>query len=745
MSRAWVAVVLCGGLAAQDGARSYAARCAGCHGSDGAGGERGPSLVDGRGSRFKTASSLQTVIRDGVPEGGMPGFRLSNAELGAIAGFVLALREPAAKNPVAGDAAAGERSYRARCAECHRNGPDLSNLANDRSVAQIRRALLKPETLNLPGYRPVQVELRDGRKLSGAAKNESNYDLQLRASDGVLHLLDASQIAKVTHPGGSLMPAIGSADPELPNLLAYLTRLTGARAVASGGRDDSRLVALKGADWPTYNGNIGGNRYSELLGIDTDNVSRLAPVWMFPVPGARRLEVTPVVVDGIMYVTSGNQAIALDARTGRQIWRYSRPLTPGVIGDAAGAINRGVAVLDTGLFMVTDNAHLIALDRFTGDLLWDTEMADYRKHYGATSAPLVVGDLVLSGTSGGDEGARGFIDAYRAATGERVWRFWTMPGKPGDPGSETWVGRAMDHGCAAAWLTGTYDAAAGLIYWPTGNPCPDYNGDERKGDNLYSSSVVALEPATGRLRWYYQFTPHDLHDWDAAQPPVAVDARYKGRERKLLLQANRNGFFYVLDRTTGELLSGTPFVEKLTWASGIGADGRPKLLPGADPTPQGTRVCPAVEGATNWMSTAYSPRTRLYYVQALESCNIYTKSAAWWKPGESFYGGGARRIPGEPGRKVLRALDIETGKIGWEVPQTGSADSWGGVLATAGGLVFFGDDSGAFAAVAADTGKPLWHFHTSTVWKASPMTYAVDGHQFVAVAAGGNVIAFGLR
>ncbi len=257
--------------------------------------------------------------------------------------------------------------------------------------------------------------------------------------------------------------------------------------------------------------------------------------------------------------------------------------------------------------------------------------------------------------------------------------------------------------------------------------------------------MVALDPETGRLRWYYQFTPHDLHDWDATETPMLVDAEFQGRARKLLVQANRNGFFYVLDRVTGQFLLGEPFVHKMTWASGIGADGRPKVLPGSEPTPQGVKVCPSVEGATNWMSTAYNPATGLFYVMAEESCNIYTKSDAWWEPGKSFYGGGTRRVPGETTEKFLRAIDIRTGKIAWEFPQVGTGGSWGGILSTAGGLVFFCDDSGAFAAVDAKSGKPLWHFHTNQSWHASPMTYMVDGKQYVAVAAGSTVIAFGLR
>ena len=464
---------------------------------------------------------------------------------------------------------------------------------------------------------------------------------------------------------------------------------------------------------------------------------------MFPIANARHLEGTPIVVDGTMFVTTANEAYALDARTGRPIWHFARPLTPGVIGDASGAINRGVAVLGDRVFMVTDHAHLVALSRATGTMLWDVAMADYRQHYGATGAPLVVNNLVVSGTSGGDEGDRGFVAAYNPATGARVWRFWTIPTRT-DSEAVTWRGRALEHGCGAAWLTGTYDASTNVLYWPTGNPCPDYNGDERQGDNLYTSSVVALDARTGRLRWFYQFTPHNLHDWDATQTPVLVDAPIDGRPRHLLMQANRNGFFYVLDRVTGKVLVSQPFVHKLTWASGIGPDGRPVLVAGADPTALGTKACPSLEGATNWMSTAFNPSTHLFYVMAMESCSIFTKSSAWWQRGESFYGGGARPVADERRQKVLRAIDPTTGKIAWEVPQVGVGDSWGGVLSTDGGLVFYGDDTGALAAVNAATGAPLWHFHTNVVWKASPMTYAVDSTQYVAVEAGSTVIAFAL-
>jgi alcohol dehydrogenase (cytochrome c) len=495
-------------------------------------------------------------------------------------------------------------------------------------------------------------------------------------------------------------------------------------------------------DWPTYHGDRGGNRYSTLDQINRTTVRRLAPAWVFPLPDASGLQVTPIVVDGVMYVTKANECFALDAGSGRRIWHYQRPRTKGLAGDAASGINRGVAVDGDRLFMVTDHAHLIAINRFTGDLVWETTMADWRQNYGATSAPLVVGNLVVSGISGGDEGVRGFLAAFDRVTGKEVWRFWTVPA-PGEPGSETWRGIAIAHGCAATWLTGTWDPALQTLYWPTGNPCPDYDGTERQGDNLYADSILALDPATGRLKWHFQYTPHDLWDWDAQQPPVLVDTTWEGRPRQLLLHANRNGFFYVLDRTDGTLLLAKPFVKKLTWAREIGADGRPVLNPDQTPTPEGRTVCPAVEGATNWFSTSFSPSTGLYYVQALEKCTVYTRTPETWRAGQSFYGGTTRRAS-EPGQKVLRAIDVRTGAIRWEMPQIGPASSWGGTLATAGGLVFVGEDSGALMAVDAATGEPLWQFPTNAQWKASPMTYAFDGRQHIAVAAGANILAFTL-
>lgn len=738
-----------------EGRRQFATLCASCHGADGGGGEKGPAIRASRRRSARSIEDLKQIIVQGIPQRGMPGFQLPEARVLSIAEFVRSLGAPAIESQIAGDTAAGRTFFfdTGGCAKCHMVGgsggligPDLSNIARERTLSEIEQSLRQPEAVVARGYEAVTVTMRNGQTVDGIAKNESNFDMQVQDRNAKLHLLLSRDIANVKR-SRSLMPPVATTNENFQNVVAFLSKLGGntdagsKNASRAEAAEFERLLLPASGDWPTYNGMFQGNRHSQLKEIHRGNIGSLAPRWIFPVPGAERLQVTPVVVDGVMYVTNVNQVFAVDAATGRQIWQYRRDRTRGMAGDAASGINRGVAVMGDRVFLYTDNAHLIALHRITGALLWEVETADYKQNYGLTAAPLVVNDLVISGSSGGDEGVRGFIAAYRADTGEKVWQFWTVPA-PGEPGSETWKGSAIEHGCAAAWLTGTYDPEAKLLYWPTGNPCPDYNGDERKGDNLYSSSVVALDPETGKLRWHFQFTPHDLHDWDAVQTPVLVDAPFRGRPRKLLLHANRNGFFYVLDRLTGEFLHASPFA-KQTWAKEIDAKGRPVLLPNTEPTPGGTAVCPAVEGATNWMSPAFHPGTGLYYVMSLDKCSVYTKTEAVWKAGESFYGGGTRST-GEPGRKFLRAIEVETGKIRWEIPQAGPGNTWGGVLTTEGGLVFYGDDSGAFAASDAQTGAPLWHFHTNQLWKASPMTYTANGKQYVAVAAGGNVIAFGL-
>ncbi|MGD0126873.1 MAG: PQQ-dependent dehydrogenase, methanol/ethanol family [Terriglobia bacterium] len=504
------------------------------------------------------------------------------------------------------------------------------------------------------------------------------------------------------------------------------------------------LVSPPRQDWPSYNGDYSGRRYSALDQINLDNVKHLRAQWVFHSTNSDSMEVTPVVVGGVMYITSGNDALALDARTGRVLWQHTRPLTEGLIDDASAHHNRGVAVWHTRVYMETDNAHLLCLDARSGHLIWDVTYADTRLNYGATSAPLLVKDKVLVGTSGGDDGVRGFLAAYDALTGKLVWRFWTVPA-PGEPGSESWIGDAYLHGGGTTWMPGTYDPELNTVYWGTSNPDPDFVGDTRPGDDLYTACVVALDADTGKLKWYFQFTPHDLYDYDATETPVLLDAPVDGSVRRLLVEANRNGFFYILDRASGKFLSATPFVEKLNWATGIDASGRP-LLTGLKPTPQGTRICPSMTGATNWFSPSYNPSTRLFYFLALEDCEMYFSGAEkqTYKPGQTYYSTGTKRIPKESAKKILLAFDVPTGKPVWRYPQVGDGDSWGGTMTTAGGLVFFGDDAGEFEAVDARSGKPLWHFNTGQRMHASPMSYAVDGVQYVSIAVGSDLFSFAL-
>ncbi|MEP7309794.1 MAG: PQQ-binding-like beta-propeller repeat protein [Acidobacteriota bacterium] len=630
---------------ADAGRQVFASRCASCHGTRGAGGELGPSIV--ARIPLRNDQEIEAVIREGVAGAGMPAFpNLSRAEAGDLVAFLRTLRPGSTTGP-----------------------------------------------------RRVHVAIVGGGSLDGVVLNESRGELQVLGDDRVVHLLRE----------------------------------------AAGGR--YRRVTSQVA-WPGYDGQPSGNRYSPIARITAANASRLVPKWVFTLPGASQLQVTPVVVDGVMYVTAANDLYALDAGSGRQLWNYRRPRTRGVAGVAARGVNRGVAVGGDRLFMTTDHAHLIAINRMTGAPLWDTEMADWHQNYNGTGAPLVVDGLVISGIAGGDEGARGFVAAFDQATGRELWRFWAVPAR-GEPGSETWKGSAIDHPGATTWRTGSYDPASGTLYWAIGNPGPDMIGDDRQGDNLYSDSVVALDVKTGRLKWHFQFTPHDVHDYDAQEPLVLVDVTWKGQPRKLLVQANRNGYFYVLDRTTGEYLLGTQYVKDVTWASGLMPDGRPIVVPNMEATHEGRRVCPSLEGASNWYSASFSPRSGLFYVQTNDKCGIFTRVDQAWEPGKSFMGGTFAAAP-EPAKRVLRAIDVQTGKVSWELPQFGAVDSWGGVLSTAGDVVFFCDDSGAFSAADARNGKLLWNFQTSQVWKSSPMTYVFDERQYVAVASGPSILAFGL-
>lgn len=563
-----------------------------------------------------------------------------------------------------------------------------------------------------PVFVPVQADLKltDGANLRGRLMAQTDIDATLLDRDGRFHLL-------------SRQGDVYREKPILPK-----------------------------ADWLDNHGDKTGNRYSRLEQINADDVRRLVKAWEFPIPTSARLQATPVVADGIMYIVGWNEIYALDATSGEQLWSYREPRHEGILGEAGSGANRGATVSNDRVFMVTDHAHVLAFNRITGTKLWDAEMADYREGYSSTVAPLIVGDLVITGVSCGEEGCRGLLDAYETATGKRAWRFYTIPAR-GEPRSETWVGQALEHGCGTTWTTGSYDPSLDLIYWGTGNPCPDSIGDERKGDNLYTCSVVALNAKTGELKWYYQFTPHDVHDWDSTQPMALVDEIWQGNPRKLLLHVDKNGMFYVLDRTNGQFLRATQFASMVTWNSGVDNNGRPILT-------QSDILCPS--GGVNWTDVAYSPLTKLFYGRVADNCGLAPAEETGLDPISGSRWFGSRRQP-QPSPQVtqrlseikakypagpfMRAIDLATGRKVWDY-NMGSGRSTG-ALATAGNLLFIGSQGGVVA-LDARTGENLWHADMGqnrcdgVCIEASAMTYMVGGEQYVAMTGYGRLSAYAL-
>ena len=496
-----------------------------------------------------------------------------------------------------------------------------------------------------------------------------------------------------------------------------------------------------GSKWLIYHGNYFGHRYSPLTQITPQNVNQLKAQWTFQTTLTPSFQTTPLFVDNVLYVTGfGGNAWAIDARSGRQIWRYRRNMPGDFLG---GAQNRGFAAHGDKLFLGTGDAHLLALDMKTGDVIWDVELADYKKRYSATVAPLVVKDKVIIGPAGAEYGIRGFIDAFDVNTGKKAWRFYTVAG-PGEPGGQTWP-KGTDaylRGGGSIWVTGTHDPEQNLVFFGTGNPGPDYYGTVREGDNLYTASVVALDVDTGQLKWHFQFTPHDVHDWDSTQVPVLADLTIGNQPRKTMLFANRNGFFYVLDRTNGRMILAKPFVTQ-TWAKEISPEGRPILLPGYMPTEEGTRTCPDLGGGTNFFSPSYDPAQRLFFVNARETCAIYYSWNEPFREGEQYEAGGTTRPPDQRNFGALRAIDPLTGERKWEFRYPTPSSS--GILTTASGLVFSGDGEGNIIALDSRSGKYLWHYQVGVGLRSTGgTTYMVDGRQYLLVPSGSALTAFAL-
>ncbi len=653
----------------------------------------------------------------------------------------------------------GERIFAEKCAGCHQvngsggiAGPDLSNAGRFTPEA-LREKIANPDTASNPGGRggpsTVVVRTKDGREIRGLRRAEDSFTLLITDASGKLLRFEKRDLADQRTEQKSLMPAERLSGSELAALVEYLRTLNGRdaakviQAEIPGGLEFDRLrnASAEPENWLTYWGDYQGTHYSRLKQIDASNVSRLQAKWAVPMPGDTILETTPLMVDGVIY-TSGlpGQVFALDAKSGLQIWRHQRQqkiVPQGQIN----RFNRGVAMLGNRLFVGTLDAALVALDARTGQQLWEAQIADARLGYSITSAPLALKDRIIVGVSGGEFGARGFLEAYDPQTGRRLWRFETVPG-PGEFGHDTWKGDSWQHGGSPTWLTGGYDPSTDTLFWTVGNPGPDIDADIRSGDNLFSCSVLALDPATGKRKWHYQFTPGDSHDWDATEDVMLVDRMFHGQPRKLLLQANRNGMFYVLDRTGGQFLAATPFVRQ-TWNTGFDANGRPKLVPGWDSRPEGSiAVYPSLVGGTNFQAPSYSEQTGWVYVETSESGQRFLRTPQEYEQGKQYQGGRGQGV-GDLVNVNIKAIDPESGAIKWEYKLSRGSLS-AGVLATAGGLVFAATSEGNLIALDARTGAPLWHFSTGSVIAASPMSYAVDGKQFIAIAAGGMLYSFAL-
>jgi alcohol dehydrogenase (cytochrome c) len=498
--------------------------------------------------------------------------------------------------------------------------------------------------------------------------------------------------------------------------------------------------------WLTYSGSYNSEQYSPLKQINRKNVSQLKIAWMYqPSKPVANLEASPIVVDGVMYITEPPSTVtALDVRTGLRLWSWSPTLPEHVVSIGLYATSRGVAILNDTIFIGTADSHLVALDAKNGAVRWNVHVADNAMGYAMTGPPLALKDKVIIGSAGSEAAVRGFLDAYDAKTGKRLWRFWTTP-RPGEPGAETWGPGAYESAGATTWNNGSYDPDLNLIYWGTGNPAPDFNDDERPGDNLYTCSVVALDADTGKLKWYFQFSPHENHDWDSDEPPVLFNATIDGQPRKLLGFANRNGFYYLLDRTNGKFITGQPFVKE-TWAKGLDTNGRPIPASNQEPTlGAGTLVYPSITGGVDWTSPSYSPDTGLFYVSVHETGAYFIKGTGKIEPGPPkgiVGGGGIRALAGEQSYGAIRALVATTGERKWEFKML--APAWVPVLSTGGGLVFSGTDEGNFFALDALTGKPLWEFFMGHAARSNPIAYEVDGKQYIFETAGNVYLAFTL-
>ncbi|MDX1984382.1 MAG: PQQ-dependent dehydrogenase, methanol/ethanol family [Bryobacteraceae bacterium] len=739
-----------------NGRQIFERMCSACHGDTAKGG-RGSDLTTGEWKHGGSDADLVRNITKGIPGTQMPAIAMPESDARAVIAFLRSL-SGGADEKVDGDPEAGRRLFfgSAGCAKCHmfggqggRLGPDLTMARARRKVGELRKSIAEPNAALTRGFETVEVTTKGGQAIRGVKRNDDTFSVQLMDTGERLHMLLKKDLASFETPYRSLMPAYAQDSAGLNHMLAFLTRFEPAalpqgqwKPAADLNVTYARLrnAAAEPQNWLTYWGDYAGRHYSALTQITPRNAGQLRSAWAYQFGGPTN-ETTPIVVDGIMYVTGPlNDAAALDARTGRVIWRYTRRL-PKVASHCTVMTNRGFAMLGDRLYLATLDMRLVALDAKTGNVIWEKEVDDYTKGFSITHAPLAIDGKIIVGVTSGECALYGFIDAFDAATGKKLWRVHAIA-QPGDPNRATWAGDSANYGGSPTWTTGTYDPDTNTLFWATGNPGPDYDGTPRAGDNLYSCSVLAIDAATGKMKWWFQFTPHDVHDWDGNQTPMLIDGVVRGQKRKLLVSAQRNAFYYVLDRTTGEFLSGKAFARQ-TWAKGLDDKGRPIVLPNTTPTPEGNYVCPDAAGAANWGSPSYDASLGLFFVSVREACATYTSAFKKPVPGEGYTGGGQEIDPriGTPG--AVRALEATSGDVKWNFPlHTGSSAT--GVLATGGGVVVAASADGNLIVLDSKTGRDVWHYQTGAAIKSGPISYSVDGRQYIAIAAESALFTFTL-
>ena len=740
------------------GQKMFESTCSVCHGV-GATGGRGPALNTGTFAHGAGDYDIFQTVRSGVAGTQMPSFsRLPANDVWKLVTYIKSLSGGEGGGEVLkGDPVKGQALFfgDGGCTACHEMNGRGAAYASDLSDAGTKSAeLLRNGVVHKPGRRRfgaqphfATVTMKNGTRHDGFVVAEDSFSIVLNEKGTFVSLRKADAGPVTTR---SAMPSDSKLTPDqVDDLVAYLSQhkardFTQTTQVSPAPVLTYARIANAEAEpqnYPTYWGDYHGHHFMQADQINRSNVGQLQARWAASLPGQSALEALPVVVDGVMYVSGPpGDVYAFDARTGLQLWKFHRKqdvVNPAQINPS----NKGVAVLDGRVFFGTLDDNLIALDAHTGRELWEVRIADTMEGFTLTGAPLALDGKIIMGSSGGEMGLRGFLDAYDPATGKRLWRFYTTAA-PDDPHGGTWKGDSWKLGGGGTWLTGSYDPELHTLYWSVGNPAPDYNPESREGDNLYTDSVLALDPDTGKLKWFYQFTPHDSHDWDSEEDLVLADQMVDGKMRKLLLHADRNGVFYALDRVTGKFLFAKPFV-KATWVKGWDKNGRPIVDHDTDASPEGHIVWPAV-GGTNFQAPSYDQESQTLFLQTLDAQGWANSGPVTFERGKPYLGRGSVLPPPAPAPKpAIKAINTNNGDIRWTTPVHAASLS-AGVMATRGGLVFVATTEGQFLALDSRTGKPLWQFNTGTRMSASPVGYSVDGKQYVAICAGNMLYSFAL-